>query len=200
MLSKWDLYILSIFSSKEKSTGNSKWESNLLRLCGKKALQTWLIMNAIFNMVTSLVKAWKPARVETSQYIKSHETLPTLQINYCIVEHVKKTTCAPMREKPHILGKLPSPLTCVVTVTDKLCIWPHLAEHKCTFKVGMDIHIWTFLIQSWRSVVLQRISKPEINRPKLVKLFLSTKYIQSNYDVYATEQNTGLREALHCHM
>lgn len=40
----------------------------------------------------------------------------------------------------------------------------------------------------WRSVVLKRISKPEINRPKLVKL-LSTKYIQSNYDYYATEQN-----------
>lgn len=40
----------------------------------------------------------------------------------------------------------------------------------------------------WRSVVLQRISKPEINRPKLVKLFLSTKYVQSNYDFYDTEQ------------
>lgn len=97
-----------------------------------------------------------------------------------------------MREKPHILGQLPSPHTRVVTVTDKLCIsWPHLAEHKCTFKIGMDIHIWTFLIQSWRSVVLQRISKPEINRPKLVKLFLSTKYIQSNCDFYATEQKQG---------
>lgn len=47
----------------------------------------------------------------------------------------------------------------------------------------------------WRSVVLKRISKPEINRPKLVKL-LSTKYIQSNYDYYATEQNIGLKEAL----
>lgn len=76
-------------------------------------------MNAIFNIVTSLVKAWKPACVETSQYIKSHETVPTLQINYCIVEHVKKTTCAPMREKPRILGQLPV----VVTVTDKLCIY-----------------------------------------------------------------------------
>lgn len=50
----------------------------------------------------------------------------------------------------------------------------------------------------WRSVVLQRISKPEINRPKLVKLFFATKYIQSNYDLYATEQNTGLKEAPHC--
>lgn len=93
---------------------------NLLGLCGKKALQTWLIMNAIFNMVTSLVEAWKPARAETSQYIRSHETAPTLQINYCIVEHVKKTTCAPVREKPHILGQLPSSLTCVVIVIDKL--------------------------------------------------------------------------------
>lgn len=43
-------------------------------------------MNAEFN----IVRAWKPACVETSQYIKSHETAPTLQINYCIVEHVKK--------------------------------------------------------------------------------------------------------------
>lgn len=66
---------------------------------GKKALQTWLTTNAIFNMVTSLVKA------ETSQYIKSYETVPTLQINYCIVEHVKKNNlCAYAREKPHILG------------------------------------------------------------------------------------------------
>lgn len=40
----------------------------------------------------------------------------------------------------------------------------------------------------WRSVGLHRISKPEINRPKLLKL-LSTKYIQSNNDFYATEQN-----------
>ncbi len=46
--------------------------------------------NAIFNTVTSLVEAWRPACVETSQYIKSHETVPTLQINYCIVEHDKK--------------------------------------------------------------------------------------------------------------
>lgn len=43
-----------------------------------------------FHIVTSLVEAWAPACVETSQYIKSHETVPTLQINYCIVEHVKK--------------------------------------------------------------------------------------------------------------
>lgn len=43
----------------------------------------------------------------------------------------------------------------------------------------------------WRSVVLQRISKPEINRPKLVKVFLSTKYIQSEYGFYATEQKDG---------
>lgn len=39
----------------------------------KKALQTWLIMNVVFNMV----EAWKPACGETSQYIKSHETVPT---------------------------------------------------------------------------------------------------------------------------
>lgn len=52
----------------------------------------------------------------------------------------------------------------------------------------------------WRSVVLQRISKPEINRPKLVKHFLSTIYIQSKYDFYATEQNVEPREALHCLM
>lgn len=108
---------------KYRKTASEK--SVLLRLCGKKALQTWLIMNAIFNMVTSLVEAWKPACVETSQYIKSHETVPTLQINYCMVEHVKKqkTTCAPVREKPHILGQLPSSLTRVVIVTDKLFIF-----------------------------------------------------------------------------
>lgn len=85
-----------------------------------RALQTWLIMNAIFNSVTSLIEAWKPACVETSQYIKSHQTVPTLQINYCIVEHVKKTTCAPMREKPHILGQLPFPFTHVITMTNNL--------------------------------------------------------------------------------
>lgn len=51
-----------------------------------------------------------------------------------------------------------------------------------------------------RSVVLQRISKPELNRPKLANLFLSTKYIQSNYEFYATEQNMGLREALRCYV
>lgn len=39
----------------------------------KKALQTWLIMNVVFNMV----EAWKPACGETSQYIKLHETVPT---------------------------------------------------------------------------------------------------------------------------
>lgn len=92
-------------------------------LRGKKALRTWLIMNAIFNTVTSLVEAWESARVETSQYIKSHETGPTLQINYCIVAHVKKTTMCSMREKPHILGQLPSPRTCVVTVTVELRIY-----------------------------------------------------------------------------
>lgn len=55
-----------------------------------KALQTWLIVKEIFSSVTSLTEAWKPDRVETSQHIKSHQTVPTLQINYCIVEHVKK--------------------------------------------------------------------------------------------------------------
>ena len=55
----------------------------------------------------------------------------------------------------------------------------------------------------WRSVVLQRISKPEINRPKLVKLVLSTKYIQSKYDFYATEQKHGAEgstplSSVHC--
>lgn len=75
-------------------------------------------MNATFNSVTSLIKACKPACAETSQYTKLHQTIPTLHINYCI-EHVKKTTCAPMREKPHILRQLPSPLTHVITVTNK---------------------------------------------------------------------------------
>lgn len=116
MLSKRVLYILSIFSLLWKST-----ESNLLRLCGKKALQTWLITNAIFNIVTSLVEAWKPACVETSQYIKSHETVPTLQINYCIVEHVKKDNlCSYERKATYTGGQLPSPLQRVVTVTDRL--------------------------------------------------------------------------------
>lgn len=84
----------------------------------KKALQTWLIMNVVFNMV----EAWKPACGETSQYIKSHETFPTLQINYCIVEHVKKkkTTCAPVTGKATFIGQLPSWLTCVAIVTNKL--------------------------------------------------------------------------------
>lgn len=90
-------------------------------------------MNAIFNIVTSLVETWKPACVETSQYIKSHETFPTLQINYCIVVHVKKTTCAPMREKPHILRQLPSPLARVVTVTDKLL-------HELTTWLNINVH------------------------------------------------------------
>lgn len=40
--------------------------------------------------VTSLVGVWDTARVGTSQYWKSHETVPTIQINYYIVEHVKK--------------------------------------------------------------------------------------------------------------
>lgn len=48
------------------------------------------------------------------------------------------------------------------------------------------IHIWTFLIQSWRSVVLKNI-KPEINRPKSCKTQLP-KYIQSDHDYDATEQ------------
>lgn len=52
----------------------------------------------------------------------------------------------------------------------------------------------------WRSVVLQTIPKPEINRPKLVKLLLSTKYIESIYEFYATEHNVGLREAFLCRM
>lgn len=91
-------------------------ESVLLRLCGKKALQTRLLMNAEFNLVT----AWKPARVETSQHIKSHETVSTLQINYCIVEHVKKTTfCVPVNGKATFIGQLPSSCTCVATVADK---------------------------------------------------------------------------------
>lgn len=64
----------------------------------------------LVDRVTPLVEAWEPACVETSQYIKSHETAPTLQISYCIVEHIKKKKnrrrkiCAPMREKPHVLG------------------------------------------------------------------------------------------------
>lgn len=67
----------------------------------KKDLQTWLIMNVVFNMV----EAWKPACGETSQYIKSHETVPTLQINYCIVEHVekkKKDNVCSRERKSHI--------------------------------------------------------------------------------------------------
>lgn len=51
---------------------------------------------------------------------------------------------------------------------------------------GVDTHIWTFLIQSWRSVVLKNI-KPEINRPKSCKTQLP-KYIQSDHDYDATEQ------------
>lgn len=49
-----------------------------------------------------------------------------------------------------------------------------------------------------RSVALQRISKPEINRPKLVKRF-STKYIEKVSDFYATDPNMWLREALRRH-
>lgn len=44
----------------------------------------------LVDRVTPLVEAWEPACVETSQYIKSHETAPTLQISYCVVEHIKK--------------------------------------------------------------------------------------------------------------
>lgn len=40
--------------------------------------------------MTSLVGAWDTARVGTSQYRKSHETVPTIKTNDYIVEHVKK--------------------------------------------------------------------------------------------------------------
>lgn len=66
------------------------WKSTERKLldCGEKALQTWWTTNAIFDRVTPLVEARESACVETSQYIKSHETAPTLQISYCIVEHI----------------------------------------------------------------------------------------------------------------
>lgn len=57
-------------------------------MTGEKALQTRWTTNAKVDAVTPLVEAWEPACVETSQYIKSHETAPTLQISYCIVEHI----------------------------------------------------------------------------------------------------------------
>lgn len=66
--------------------------------------------------------------------------------------------------------------------------------------LNINVHLksgWIYIYMDiprtiiWRSVVLQRISKPEINRPKRVKLFLSTKYIQSINDIYATEQKQG---------
>lgn len=78
--------------------------------------------------VTSLVGAWEPARVGTSQYRKSHKTVPTIQINYFIVEHVKKKNCAPIREKPRILEQLPFRLTRVYC--------DELPEQKCTLKRG----------------------------------------------------------------
>lgn len=60
----------------------------------------------------------------------NHETVPTIQINYYIVEHVKKKNCAPMREKPHILGQLPFHLTRLHVYCDEL------HEEKCTLKTG----------------------------------------------------------------
>lgn len=75
--------------------------------------------------------------------------------------------------------------------------------------LNMNVHLksgWIYIYMDIprtirrRSVVLQRISKPELNRPKLAELFLPTKYIQSNYEFYATERNIGLKEALHCHV
>lgn len=80
-------------------------------------------------------------------------------------------------EKPHILGQLPFHLTRLLwrTAWTEMYIWQ-----------GVDTHIWTFLIQSWRSVVLKNI-KPEINRPKSCKTQLP-KYIQSDHDYDATEQ------------
>lgn len=51
---------------------------------------------------------------------------------------------------------------------------------------------------TWRSVVLQTISKPEINRPKLAK-HLNRPNIFKSIMTY-TEENIGRREALRCHM
>lgn len=70
----------------------------------------------LVDRVTPLVEAWEPACVETSQYIKSHETAPTLQISYCVVEHIKKKKTEEekfvrLSEKSHMYwGQLPLPL------------------------------------------------------------------------------------------
>lgn len=146
--------------------------------CGKKALQTWSIMNAIFNTVTSLVEAWKPACVETSQYIKSHETVPTLQINYCTCK--KRLLCAPMRES-HIYWDSCLHLVHVWLLWQTSFVFFDLTWLNINVHLRRDWYTYMNIPHTIirRSVVLQRISKPEINRPKLVKLILSTKYIQS---------------------
>lgn len=114
----------------------------------------------------------------------NHKTVSTLQINYCIVEHVKKTTCVSMREKPHVLGQLPSPRIRIVTVTDRLRVYRPRPGFNTHVHVNRDGYTYMDIPHTiiWRSVVLQTIPKPEINRPKLVKLLLSTKYIESIYE------------------
>lgn len=143
MLSKKGFIYFKHFLFYEKAQETAS-VSNLLRLCGKKALQTWLIINAIFNIVTSLVIAWKTACVETSQYIKSHNssyfTNKLLYSRTC----KKDNLCSYERKATYILGQLPAPpLAWLLGQTSFACI-------DLTW---LDIHIWTFLIHIWTFLV-----------------------------------------------
>lgn len=109
------------------------------------------------------MEAWEPACVETSQYIKSHETAPTLQISYCIVEQVKK------KKERENLCAYERKATCTrdscLYLLHVWILWQtmyfndHSAEHKCTFKsrggyTYMDIPhtiIWSAVLKSART-------------------------------------------------
>lgn len=118
MLPKRGLYIFQGFSKIFFGTvQETASESDLRGLCGRKALQTLLIMNAIFTWRCQTA-ALTQAFVIASQYIKS-QRVPTLQINYCIVEHVKKKKihCASMRKATYTET---AAFTFKVSVTDEL--------------------------------------------------------------------------------
>lgn len=141
------LFFSSISASMEKHREEATW---LVKRLYKQTLWT---TNAIVDGVTPLVEAWEPACVETSQYIKSHETAPTLQISYCIVEHIyiyikknkktkqkKKNLCAYERKATCTGASCLYLFTRRDTVTNHV-YWPHSAGQRCTFKVGMDIRL-----------------------------------------------------------
>lgn len=107
-----------------------------------------------------------------------------------------------MRDAPHILGQLPSALTSVVTVTDELCIyWPHLAEHECTFKVGMDIHIYGHSSYNQKEVCsLTKNIKTWVKQTKACRAFLTNQIYSKQLWVlcYWTKHRTEGSAPLSC--